>query len=691
MNYILKVIRGHEDIGAEYTLQPGENLIGRSHSVNFRLKSDFVSHKQCIVIWKDGAFVLRNLSRYGTYLDRKLVKEDEPLRPGQIIHMGNDTDIQLVETEREAKQENDGSTEYTDETSITRLAANMKNLHSLDDEETSIYPEDGETKTASDDDGETKTANDDDGETKTANEEDETTTGYTRPPKEQERDETTTGYTRPPKNQENDETSTGYTRQPRNQEDETSTATRMPRHMEDRDYPNDDSDLDKNEYNDNENNNSGTGINDDDEDRAYPEDDDDAPSATGYDDSNESPSMTKTGTVSSTKTIDVPTGTITKSGETAVASATQANKTRLAGQDELNQMRQAREKRQRTLKIARFAIFGLAIVFLFLLWDQKPQLPEPILTLNGRFMIVPAFEQVKENNTQTIKENSKQVAELFYIRYPASPKATSKMENENLQVIKTFIGRDGNVPLTIILSREKSNAFLYEDFDEGMKNAKKRLTNISIPENFTDIPYFYMYPDGGGVPSGLRYRQVTYERNEGNVYWFGILRFFRNANVNYILRTEVPKHEMKRAIGLLNANTFLRFENSSFIASAWDGAEALKEKTASKTFAQFQTDFNTQNDPLQYTEQEFALKQFMATAVVKGNDTDYQKAFNLFKQLREDRQRTYYNKLRIRWLKSNGTKDEAKVHKQIRNDAELVFTNPGDARYEKIRRDEWDK
>ncbi len=681
MNYILKVIRGHEDIGAEYVLQPGENLIGRSHSVNFRLKSDFVSHKQCIVLWEDGAFVLHNLSRYGTYLDRKLVKEEEPLRPGQVIHMGNDTDIQLVETDREAKQENESGTEYTDETSITRLAANMKNLHSLADEETSIYPEDSDTKTASDDDGETKTANDDDGETKTANEEDETTTGYTRPPKDQESDETTTGYTRPPKNQENDETTTGYTRPPRNQEDETSTATRMPERMEDREYPDEDPDpdLDQNEYDD------------DDEDRAYPEDDDASSSATGYADNDALSSMTKTGTASSTKTIDVPTGTITKSGETAVASATQANKTRLAGQDELNQMRQAREKRQRTLKILRFTIFGLAIVFLFLLWDQKPQLPEPILTLSGRFMIIPAFEQVKESNSQTTKGTSGKEAELFYIYYPASSKATYKMENENLQVIKTFIGRDGNVPLTITLSREKSNAFLYEDFDEGMKNAKKRLADISIPENFTDIPCFYMYPDGGGVPSGLRYRQVSYERNEGNVYWFGILRFFRNANVNYILRTEVPKHEMKRAIGLLTANTFLRFKDSSFIASAWDGAEALKEKVTNKTFAQFQTDFNTQNDPLQYAEQEFALKQFMAAAVAKGNDTDYQKAFNLFQQLRDDRQRTYYNKLRIRWLKSNGTKDEAKVHKQIRNDAELVFTNPGDARYEKIRRDEWDK
>ena len=128
-----------------------------------------------------------------------------------------------------------------------------------------------------------------------------------------------------------------------------------------------------------------------------------------------------------------------------------------------------------------------------------------------------------------------------------------------------------------------------------------------------------------------------------------------------------------------------------FIASCWDGSRVLKNPPASVSFDNFKDLFNKHDDPLQYSMQELNLKKYMAEYKIKGNTLGYQEAFDLFKILRDKRQRIYYNKLRIRWLKSIGSSEEKIIHKQIRNDAELVFSNPGDARYEKIRRDEWGK
>ena len=256
--------------------------------------------------------------------------------------------------------------------------------------------------------------------------------------------------------------------------------------------------------------------------------------------------------------------------------------------------------------------------------------------------------------------------------------------------ISSFVGQKADVPMVISLVIEQSNDFLFEDFETGMKNAVSRLQKKSanrLQMHLLDAVSGFFFPKGGGAPNGLRNIRLTYQR-EG---WFGMFRFFRNADVNYMLFVEVPWHEKERSIKLLTMEPFISFENVEFISRCWDGGQSLREPPLKGSFEDFRDEFNVNDSPLKYSTQELELKKYMAGFIVHGNQECMKEALELLGILREKRMSSYYNRLRMRWIISSGLKKEAAIRKQIRTDAELVFSNPCDARYEKIRRDKWDK
>ena len=371
--------------------------------------------------------------------------------------------------------------------------------------------------------------------------------------------------------------------------------------------------------------------------------------------------------------------------------------------------------------------------------DGEPQPPrEP------DFKQIPAFtDSKKEGSTQddaspADEKTGKGDAPLFYVLCPNSPKWSFDLEDKNSQVIHTYLGSKFDVPLNMFLSRKQDQNILIEDFEDTVSRTRESL-EAQLGLSFVPMSDFlsHLIPEGGGGLNGLRCWQMAFTRTEKNDNetsaakadapqeaaqraqvqnkrsWYGIVRIFRNENTVYVLRVEVPGFKEEQAEQLLASNTFLLFpsykeigqfmDENPFIALSWDGCEGFKAEVdkytnmkggtgsqyLKKELERLQSYFK-QKDPLLYTEQESRLRLFMSIALYQNDQENYKTAFDIFKEIRK-KQRLYYNKLRISWLQSTGTPKEAEIHKQIRNDAELVFKMQEDARYGRVRRDEWDK
>ncbi len=395
---------------------------------------------------------------------------------------------------------------------------------------------------------------------------------------------------------------------------------------------------------------------------------------------------------------------------------TQGGQTQWADPKEIEKERQLRERRRIGLRRIRFLVFivcCLGVLFLYLK-TQKPletsELDLPMAKVNGKMEEKVGFHPVFAPNDKDGK------VPMFQIAFPDVENVRVE-SNPDSVTIRSFLGRKADVPVVISLVTEQSNDFLFEDFETGMKNAVSRLQKKSanrLQMHLLNAVSGFFFPKGGGAANGLRNIRLTYQR-EG---WFGMFRFFRNADVNYMLFVEVPWHEKDRSIKLLTMKPFISFENVEFISRCWDGGQPLREPPLKGSFEDFRDEFNVNDSPLQYSTQELELKKYMADFIVHGNQEGLKEALELLGILREKRMNLYYNKLRMRWINSSVLKKEEDVGKktprrkkaeevrrqtpelkkeeasrkrQIRIDAELVFSNPSDARYDRIRRDKWNE
>jgi pSer/pThr/pTyr-binding forkhead associated (FHA) protein len=90
MQVILKVLSGSHE-GREISVSGEKFLIGRSESCQLRPKSESVSRKHCIVVFKDNRVLIQDLkSRNGTYVNDKRLPTDKAkvLAGGDHLRVG---------------------------------------------------------------------------------------------------------------------------------------------------------------------------------------------------------------------------------------------------------------------------------------------------------------------------------------------------------------------------------------------------------------------------------------------------------------------------------------------------------------------------------------------------------------------------------------------------------------------------
>lgn len=97
MNTFKLQIETGEQAGAEFILREGDNIIGRSRSVEVQLTAADVSSRHARITLKDGAASVVNLSQYGTSVGEQKLSggETAPLEPGQLVRVGK-TNLRLL-------------------------------------------------------------------------------------------------------------------------------------------------------------------------------------------------------------------------------------------------------------------------------------------------------------------------------------------------------------------------------------------------------------------------------------------------------------------------------------------------------------------------------------------------------------------------------------------------------------------
>ena len=275
----------------------------------------------------------------------------------------------------------------------------------------------------------------------------------------------------------------------------------------------------------------------------------------------------------------------------------------------------------------------------------------------------------------------------FDIYYPDWADAKVENRDSNNIIIHSFLGKDGDVPLTIFVSKEVSDEFLYENRTNALQNMLRRLSERKNEQFNFDNSFAaeFLTPAYGETENGILLDKLAYQRDTGNSF-FGILRFFRFENTNYIIRAEVPAEEKLRALPILSSDSFLII-SPRFIRKHWEGSDEYAKGDVARSIVGISDELQ-KNSPMQYPRLEREIKSVLAQSLYEKKSNIHNDALQLLRQLRT-RQQQWYNGQKIRWMSADRENNKDEKNK-IRNDCEAVFSVIGDKRRYDILRDYWE-
>ena len=688
MSFLLKITAG-KNAGSEYTLHEGKNMIGRSRSSDVRVFNEDVSGKHFSIEISGGTATLQNISGYGTRVDGILVHQTMELCSGQVIEAGKSLkfifeapdgdDVQQVDnSDSELTQatkfigdvpsdlqglEQDSSeqtsvTKFADDveqTSVTKFASDVLETSEEENiEETSVtkfasdLPEEHEDSTI-EETSVTKFAADISDFNKDSEENSEQTS-VTRFADSDSVEQT--GITSA------DATSIGTVVSPQAGEDDNADST-----------VNETADYTGMTHLDRTADGSAT--------RLEATTNDFFPSGTQYGDRTaaEDENLDEHGMFFDEDDLE--------DSEKTSSNETQIVQTRMASLEEINFIKNQIKKQQQSRLFFKFLIFSLFVVLLGVIWMLKSPPQEKVLTWpnrkEGKATIyltkrVGAFEKGFQQGG-------------FDIYYPGWEKAKVSAITPDIIEIRTFLGKDADVPLIISVQREISDEFIYENRVNALQNALRRLSERKNEQfNFDNSPTLeFLKPDARESENGIPVNKLAYQRDTGNSY-FGILRFFRYERVNYIIRAEVPAEEKLRAFPILNSDTFVSI-NLMFVRKHWEGDDEYTKGDIKRAIVGVKDELQ-RNSPMQYPRLEREIKNILAQSMYEKNKSVYEEASSSLILLRA-RQQQWYNGQKIRWFSAVRENNKAEKMK-VRNDCEAVFSVIGDKRRYDILRDHWE-
>ena len=672
MSFLLKTTAG-KDAGSEFTLHDGKNMVGRSRSADVRVFNEDVSGKHFSIEITDGVASLQNISGYGTRVDGVLVHQTMELQSGQVIEAGKTLKFIFVE---EAEQnaggfeaelteatkfigdvqgETSGAvTEPSDKTSVTKFVSDVPEEAPRDSmEETSVtkfvsdVPEEAPrdileetsvTKFAAD-------ISDDEHDTAVPVEETSVTKFAENLNAENDQNTAVSSNATEPGTVVSPASSDTFAEKT----DIFSGATRIEGTVVDNSTRLDDT---RNPF------------------KLPPREDENATAAPGTINP-----LEEHGMFFADEEID--------EADKTSANETQVVQTRMASADEINFIKAQIKKQQQSRLFFKFLLFSLFVVLLGVIWVLRAPVQEKVLSWPQR----KNGHQI-EFLTRHITPFEKGLAQGgFDVYFPDWEKAQVQKIGSDIIEIRTFLGKNADVPLYIIVQREVSDEFVYENRTKALENMLRRLSERKNEQfNFDSTPATeFLSPDYGETENGILVDKLAYQRDTGNSY-FGILRFFRYEKNNYIIRAEVPSEEKLRALPVLNTDSFVAI-HPSFIKHHWEGSDDYTKGNLSRIIVGVKDELQ-RNSPMQYPRLEREIKCILAQATYEKNKSIYDDARSLLALLRT-RQQQWYNGQKIRWfsaLRENNTAEKMKV----RNDCEAVFSVAGDKRRYDILRDNWE-
>ena len=668
MSFLLKITAG-KDAGSEFVLHAGKNMVGRSRSSDVRVFNEDVSGKHFSIEIENGVATLQNISGYGTRVDGVLVHQTIELRSGQVIEAGKSLKFIFEAPEAAAPQENDSNepeeltqatkfigdvqadntaagADPSEETSVTKFAADIAEVkdavESDPSEETSVTKFAAAIAEVKD-------------EVESDPVEQTSVTKFADTVFEELNDQTSVS------SGNKTEIGTVFSPMPESGADETCgdsannlnsfsnvTQTAAPEAGNATVIGNAGNDFFAKSS-------------------AEPENNTDSPESEEL--------LEEQGMFFAEEDQD--------ESEKTNANETQIVQTRMASMDEINFIKSQIKKQQQSRLFFKFLIFSLFVVLLGVIWMLKSPPQEKVLSWpqrkNGNSTIyltkqIPVFDQSFKNKG-------------FEVYYPDWANAKVVAVNPNVIEIHTFLGKDADVPLTVIVQREISDEFVYENRANALQNVLRRLSERKNEQfNFDSSPTSeFLVPAWGESENGIPVDRLAYQRDTGKSF-FGILRFFRFEKTNYIVRAEVPAEEKLRALPILNGDSFVSI-HPNFVRTHWEGNDEYSKGDISRAIVGVKDELQ-RNSPMQYPRLEREIKSILAQSMYEKNKAVYSDAKSLLTLLRT-RQQQWYNGQKIRWFSAVMEGNTAEKLK-VRNDCEAVFSVEGDKRRNDILRDYWE-
>lgn len=405
----------------------------------------------------------------------------------------------------------------------------------------------------------------------------------------------------------------------------------------------------------------------------------------------------------------------------AAGDATQVLRTRAATPQELAYMRELHNKKRRRRLWARLAL-GLCLtgmaagVYVWLaLHAQEETLSVP-----------PAADEkarktwnLMDSDLRDLKPEETASGDTIYFNYPfVEDKTTvtvvSPKNGKTVWKVRTWVGRDRDVPLNLELAAERRMDSLDQDLPQAFDAWAGQLQGMGIEKQRQLETDFF--GDDPGIPC-LRWtyrRTATADEKDD---WTGVLSFFRLQDICFAYFREVPRTEELRAESLLLPTQTFFNADPGIVTNRWmgmagdrqyrDSLEVLKKSVKELLTRNMATEWEEIEDKLTVIlirtfrkreeckkDYQDALKSGKDGQVLKkeekavdDNEEEYKAALNSMACLR-DMQTTVWKNARIARYRVPEN-DRGGAGKRIDERIRSLFRSPDDRRTELAKREKW--
>ncbi len=284
------------------------------------------------------------------------------------------------------------------------------------------------------------------------------------------------------------------------------------------------------------------------------------------------------------------------------------------------------------------------------------------------------------------------VEPFLAICVPDVPFYSEKRSGGKLEV-RSAIGRDRDVPLSVNVKKITNNALLRKNHSESfldyLKSIRDSDTSFAFGDNVVRRFINTDVGDGAGVPMSY----VDYTRRVGENELFGYMVFLRKASNAYVFNIEIPLNARWRGEGFIRSNltSFVLYAKKR-VPEHWEGSEALRgnETTAKRDFEDAKAHIIYTRSPQKWEKGFFCLLSALVKASESGDEKLVLEAVSVLVKLRSH-QSEWYNTMKLGYLEAKVSGDKERM-KSTQATCESIFTHAFrdfDYRYESIKRKEW--